>query len=198
MIEQVPVGIVNPKDLYNDAYNDLPDLTWGNAEFHDRMKWASEEVPFEVTQWYAVRGSSPETTLLGPTMTHVVLANGEYDDIDVRNWLQNTDLLVVQLKRKAGMQGPVLIPYPGYIARNPPSGVNPVGPKLKKQPWPGRTLFEDLSPSSYQVGAEFTDTNADRYIKVAYLKSAPAPWGGIGTQITAWEPSWVSGTPKKD
>lgn len=198
VVPTVPAGVVNQNDLYNDAYNDLPDLRWGNLEFHDRMLWATEEVPHEVSNWYAVRNSSPDTSALGPTMTHVVLPNGEYDDIDVRNWLQNTDLLVVQLKRKAGVSNPVVIPYPGYTARNPPSGVNPVGPKLPKQPWAGRTLYADMAPASYQVGQEFTDTNADRYTKVSYIKSVQAPWGGVGVQSTAWEQSWDSGLPKED
>lgn len=190
---QVPAGVLNPANLYNDAYADRPPLPWASAERQDKMDWIGEQVAYKVTEWFAVRNVSPETAFTGPTMAHIAVIVGEEEtascDVDCLNLWLNPDLVVHMLQRAANPHyvPEQLSPYPGYEARHPSQG-NPIGPPLSKQPWKGRTLYEDDLPDAYPVGAVFPDPTGDRYTKVSYV-SVPGqgPFGSGGKTATAWE-----------
>jgi hypothetical protein len=182
-IPPVPPGVVNPENLYNDAYQDLPALPWNSVVFHDKLAWLCEEQPHTIEKWYATRNSSPETSFLNQTQFTAVLPNGEKYECDVRNVEIYPSALLYSLQCVAGTEGDTVAQYPGYDARHPKGETSPIGPPLQNQPWPGRTLYADYGGHQYRVGEEYKDETGDRYTKVEFV--IPPRATGL-----AWEKSY--------
>jgi len=169
VIPEVPPGVVDPNDMYNDAYQDLPPLRWKDPRFHDRLAWVTEQQPHTIEKWYAIRNSSPETSFLCQTMFLARLPNGESYEVDTRNVNVYPEALLYSLMSVAGNPPDVVPQYPGFEARHPKEGSSPIGDPLENQPWQGRTLYEDVGGDTYAVGEEFKDENGDRYTKLTYV-----------------------------
>ena len=182
IIPPIPDGIANPENLYNDAYQDLAPLPWGDLEFQDSLLWLAENQPFTIKQWYSTYNSSPETSALGQTNFTAVLPNLETYEVDVRNVKIYPSSVLYTLSCVAGNPLDTVPQYPGYDARHPKKGY-PIGPPLVNQPWPPRVLYSDILPGQYVVGETYTEADGDRYTKVNY--QVP----GVGYR-TAWEKTY--------
>jgi hypothetical protein len=163
VIPPVPSGIVDPANLYNDAYKDLDPLRWDSVGFHEKLAWLEENQPFTIKEWYASRNSSPQTSFLCQTMYRAVLPNAHEYECDCRNVEVYPSALLYSLECVAGTEGDTVPQYPGYDARHPKGGSSPIGAPLSPQPWRGRTLYADLGGDQYAVGEEYKAENGDRY-----------------------------------
>jgi hypothetical protein len=189
-IPPIPDGVVNPANLYNEGYADLVPLTWADEVFHDKIAWLNENQPFVIRQWYATRNVSPETAFLLPTQFTAVFPNGNTFEVDCRNVVINPELLLYVFQGMAGAKKSNAA-YPGYEARHPAEGGNPIGPALAVQPWAGRTLYEDLKPEAYAVGKVLPQENGDKFTKIMYVKvTGGGPFGTGAKYGTAWEKTY--------
>lgn len=189
-IPQVPEGIFNPENLYNDVYGGFPPLRWSDPEFHDKLAWIREQVPYTITSWYSIlnSGAPDGSTLRTSTMFRAEVGTGEGADFDVLNVVRNPDLLVYAFKR---LLNPVAVleqikPYPGFTARNPVT-LSPIGPEWTPSPWVGRKLYRDNAGDKYAVGTIWEDVDA-RYQRVrVQTKSGSGMFGTGGVFEPAWE-----------
>jgi hypothetical protein len=184
IIPIVPEGISDPTNLYNDMYQDLPDLRWDDVTFQDTLLWLAEEQPHTIDKWYATYNSSPATSALGQTNYTAKLPNGKTFEVDVRNVAYYPSSVLYTLSCVAGDPLETVPQYPGYDARNPKKGY-PIGAPLKKQPWKDRVLYEDILPGQYEVGEVYVEADSDRYTKVSYQVSQ-------NVYGTAWEQTFDS------
>jgi len=182
IVPPVPHGVVDPDNLYNDGYKELPPLRWDDLTFQDSLLWLAEGQPFTIAQWYAIRNSSPQTSFLTPTNFTAVLPNGVTYEVDARNVAIYPSTVLYTLSSVAGKPLNPVPQYPGYEARHPKGG-NPIGAPLENQPWSERVLYTDLLPEEYEIGEVYLDSTGDKYTKVSYQ----VPGAGYAT---AWEKTY--------
>jgi len=187
-IPQVPEGVFDPGNLYNDVYGDLPPLSWSDPDFHSRLKWIASQVSCKITAWYSSLNLSPGAPpLRTATMFRAEVSEGLGFDFDVRSVVQVPELVVYTLlKLRDPSMTPVLRPYPGYLALNPPTE-DPVGAPWPDHPWSGRRMFHANPESTYEAGGEF-ERPEGRYRKVRFVvRPGSGPFGIGGEWADAWE-----------
>ncbi len=162
-IPPVAAGIFNPLDLYNDNYNELPDLTWQNPTLHDTMAWLNEQIPFEIVSWGSVLNQGTPGFPGLRSSTHVGLklkSNGAMQAVDVRNIMLTPMSVHVMLYELAnpGSVVPQIKPYPGYKVRHPDTS-DPIGAPWPDHPQakvnPDRKFFHPATGDEYPVDAIF-------------------------------------------
>jgi hypothetical protein len=206
----VPVGIVNPNDLYNDSYNNFPNLRWNDLEFHDRIAWLCEQIPFKITEWGAPyagpAGPGPGAKEhRGSTYFWAVLENGIGYAVDVLNIaVEPRSIHAILYKLQTGISAPHIVDYPGYAARNPPGGEDPVG-----EPWvntdrhltadkllsAGRKIFQPSAVFSIEKWPLGTPDNPMQFARPdgrytlsgEYIPNPNALWGRGGYWVYWWE-----------
>ena len=187
-IPPVPETIVNPDNLYNDVYGDLPPLAWRNPDFHSRLGWIDSLVAFKVTAWYATVNQSPGAApLRTSTMFRAEVSDGVGFDFDVRSVMELPETVAYTLLRILHPEiMPVVKPYPGFLALHPATS-NPVGAPWPDHPWKGRKLFHARPETTYKPGDIF-ETPEARYQKVRFVvRSGSGPFGVGGKVAEAWE-----------
>jgi hypothetical protein len=140
-IPPVPEGIFDANDLYNDSYNQLPNLRWSNPEFHDRIAWLRELIGFDITAWGAAysgpagpgpgarehRSSTHFQVLLdGTGVTHAV------DVVNISTDPRSVYTTLFFLKHGAAAE--LIPPYPGLLVRHPVGGLDPIGALWPEHP----------------------------------------------------------------
>lgn len=192
-IPPVPAGIVNPGNLYNDVYDTEQPLSWQNPEFHDRLAWILEHVEgASITAWYAPLNGSPNgDKLLTSTQFRLQVSEGVGIDEDVLTVMKLPASIAHKiLTLKSGAVPAQINPYPGFLARNPPDGVNPIGELWADHPWKPRVLFHANPETKYKVGDIFED-NSGHYEKVrVQTKPGSGPFGTGGEWVLAWQLAW--------
>lgn len=191
-IPVVPDGVRNPNDLYNGWYGDVGPLRWDNPEFHDRLKWLSEQVPFtpSAVQYAALLAEGPDTRFT-PTIAHIDLGDGISADIDARYIMLATEACYATLFQiRNGGVAPQVKPYPGYKVRNPDTSV-PVGEAWPNHPWKGRRMFRAAEGDTLPVGATWEDERGRFEKRQFVVVPGSGPFGTGAKFAFAWEQVYV-------
>lgn len=192
-IPSVPEGIIDPANLYNQVYGHEPPLAWSDPEFHDRLAWIlSHADGASITAWYALLNQAPNGTQLRvSTQFRLQVSEGVGFDPDVLTVMKMpASVAHMVLTLKGGTVPTQITPYPGFLARNPPGDLVPVGAPWLDHPWKPRMLFHAVVESQYQVGDTFESTRG-RYKKVSVqTKPGSGPLGTGGVWKMAWELVW--------
>lgn len=193
-IPPVPAGIVDPANLYNQVYGHEPALAWQDPEFQDRLLWILGHAEgATITAWYAPLNQAPNgDRLLTSTHFRLQVSEGSGIDVDVLSVMKlPASIAHMVLTLKGGVVPVQIDPYPGFLARNPPEGLNPIGERWIDHPWKPRVLFYSIPETKYQVGEIFESVEG-RYKKVrVQTRPGSGPFGSGGTWVEAWELVWV-------
>jgi hypothetical protein len=179
-------GIFDKENLYNDVYGYFPRLRWEDPEFHDKLTWIGEQVPFKITSFYSIVNSAKESTIRTSTWFRVEVG-GSGGDFDVLNVVRNPDLLVYAFKRLANPNSevPQIKLYPGFSVRWP-GRLTPIGALWEPSPWPGRVLYREAG-SAFAIGETWEDATG-KYRKVnVQTKVGSGPFGQGAELTPAWE-----------
>lgn len=133
-IPPLPAEIADPTDLYNKNYYWWPKIAWANPEFHDRVLWLQELIPFKITGWstpFSEAQGPGGTAYRGPTHMLIELeGNGRPYGVDVVNigiGEMDATIYPTLFQLANDKPAPSMMKYPGYFARHPEGGQDPVG-----------------------------------------------------------------------
>lgn len=186
----VPDGIHNQENLYNDVYGDLPPLRWNDPEFQDKLRWIEEETGASITSWYSQVNNSPGVPpLRTSTQFHAELPDGAGGyDFDVRTVAQHVESVSAILRKiKLGVEPAQMRPYPGFAARNPPPTGDPVGERWPDHPWRGRKMYRANPEELYAEGQEFERRDGTYTKRRFVVRPGSGPFGTGGETAFAWE-----------